>query len=202
MLGGCFSMQVKQNIDNAAADLQSSYGKALDWGEFSGTRHLSCPQVCSDSMAAWRVDISETPIYLVLLRDEALLTDSLSTCKSASVTRYMDLVIADAPIDFHPTDSDSLATAALQLKLRHGASWSSEGTAMRQGSSLLFLRQDSVVRLPVNVLLHPVQAADVRSAQIRSALPLFLTIPLDVVTSPFQLLTAWLWIEGVKGQKH
>jgi hypothetical protein len=202
MLAGCFSMEIRDNIDNAGKNLQSTYGKALDWGEFTGPRQLTCQQVCSDSIPAWRVDLSDSVLYLRLLRDEALLTDSLPRCLPVPDGRTMELVITDTPMDFHPSDSAGRSTALLQLKLRRGAPWSSSALAMQQGSSLLFLREDSVVRLPFNILRHPVRPKDVRTAQIRAGIPLILTIPLDVVTSPFQLLTAWIWIQGVKGQKH
>jgi hypothetical protein len=202
MISGCFSFQVKERIDDAGDDLRKDYGEALDWGFFPGPRHLLCTQVCADSTPTWRLDAADIPLYLRLLSDEAVITDSLPSCSPPGETRSLDLAFSSSPLDFHPSDSGRIATALLQLEFYPGATWPGQTLSMRQGSTFLFSRHDTVRSLPVNASLHRVRPNDVTCAKLRASIPFLVSVPADIVTSPFQLLFLAVIAHGMKNMGH
>lgn len=206
LFSGCFSWMVNESARSLRSSIPGAYADALAWAPFEGTYHIKGKRVCSQSaicgtntrapvraIEAFELDLSPSPLYLVLEEGFAVLRDSPPTCaeSAAAPTRLSLLISSDSTLPFRPSTSDSLVEVLLRFRNDSAPNWPGKSTRvweLKTGSPLLVERKGTIVRLPVLVQTQPDVQAMADAAARRQHLWYLVSVPADIVTSPLQLL--------------
>ncbi|MCB9496336.1 MAG: hypothetical protein H6686_05555 [Fibrobacteria bacterium] len=188
LLSGCFSMHLVDQIDRR--DESSSWkAPALDWIPTELPVEIRGDRACAQR-PIYRLNAASAPLYLDL-SPGAELTDQLPLeCDDVSTPQRLQLVVSDSPIPFHPTRSRNLVTALLILDIRDPGRGESRRVWHTGLDSRILYTFNSAVRdekLSLHSLRNQVLVRPPRGNGRNDFKWLFLTIPLDVATSPIQL---------------
>jgi len=189
LLGGCFSSKLVKDI-RRSDESRSWEAPALDWTPTDLPVELPGHRICEEQ-PTYLLDAASTPLYLDLSSGARLTDQRPPDCDSVSNTQHLRLILSEARLPFHPVDSADLRTALLVLDIRDpGRGETRRVWHTGLGSRIVFASGSAMrdERLSIDLERDPVVVRPPLGSGQKGYGWLALTIPLDVATSPVQLV--------------
>lgn len=186
LLSGCFSSNLVNEIDRRD-ESRITRVPSLELTPASLPVQIAGERVCRQQ-PVYLLEASSRPLYLDFA-NARLSEQRPDECDSVWRSERLHLVVSDTRIPFRPSDSANLRTALLVLDLREPGRGETHRRWHVGWNSRLVYTDDSTVRdQRMDMDIHLLEVRPPLASDQKGYTWLFLTIPLDVITSPIQVV--------------